>query len=389
MTTHSTATRVCGVLTGALMFLVVAPASAATLTVSNGASPCPGATYTTIQSAIDAATAHDEVTVCAGTYAEQILVAADKDGLVLRSSEPLAAILQAPATMADPGDIVRINAAHDVTLEGFTIAGPLPNPLFCSLFPRAGVRVDGSGSAILRNDRITDIRSEDPALRGCQNGIAILVGSQASGEIGSALIEHDTIEAYEKTGVLVENAGSRAVIVDNRVTGDGPSAQIAQNGIQVSFGADAFVGNNWVSGQIYSPSPLASALLFYLPGHVTVVGNHVHDADFGIATVDATAPEIRDNEVAACTSAGIDLDEDTLGTTCALVVGNESHGNGMDGIYVSASSTNNDLRENRMFADRELDARDDSTGGGTAGTANRWHRDRCKTDNHGGLLCTR
>jgi parallel beta-helix repeat protein len=105
-------------------------------------------------------------------------------------------------------------------------------------------------------------------------------------------------------------------------------------------------------------------------------------------TVDATAPEIRDNTVAACTAEGFDIDEETSGTTGALIVGNESHDNGLDGIYVSGSSANNDIRENHMFADRELDARDDSTGHGTAGTANRWRRDRCKTDNRGGLLCT-
>ena len=388
MTNRLSCVRACGVLTGALMFVVAAPAWAATLRVSNSASPCPGATYVTIQSAVDAAASHDEVTVCAGTYAEQITISAGKDGLVLRSSSPLAAVIQAPATMTDPGDIVRINAARDVTLEGFTIAGPLPNALFCSLLPRTGVRVDGGGSAIIRDDRLTDIRSEDPALRGCQNGIPILVGSEPEGEIGSATVEHDTIEAYEKTGVLVDNAGSSALIVENKVTGDGPNAQIAQNGIQVSNGADAFVGNNWVSGQIYSPSPLASGLLFYLPGRVSAVGNQVRDADFGIVTVDATAPEIRDNTVAACTAEGFDIDEETSGTTGALIVGNESHDNGLDGIYVSGSSANNDIRENHMFADRELDARDDSTGHGTAGTANRWRRDRCKTDNRGGLLCT-
>ncbi len=364
-----------------------ATASAATLTVSNGSAPCPDATYATIQSAIDAASPHDEVQVCAGTYAEQITIAAGKDGLVVRSREPLAAVIQAPATMADPGDIVRINAAHGVSLQGFTIAGPLPDALFCSAFPRTGIRVDGGGFAIVRANRIVDVRSTNPALRGCQNGVPILVGSQPEGEIGSAYIDHNTIEAYEKTGILVDNAGSSAVIIGNAIAGDGPSETIAQNGIQVSNGATADVSTNEVWGQVYSPSPLGSGILFYLPGRVSAEGNVVHNADYGLVTVDAPAPILEHNTAFACTVDGIDVDESVTGTSGALIVANESRDNGLVGIYVSASSKSGVLDSNVMSGDAQFDARDDSSGQGTAGTANVWAHDRCKTDNHGGRLC--
>jgi parallel beta-helix repeat protein len=379
--------RMCGLFAGAVTFAVAASASAATRTVGNGATACRGATYATIQAAVSAAAPHDEISVCPGTYAEQITIPAGKDGLVLRSRTPRAAIITAPATMADPGDIVRINGARDVTLEGFTIAGPLPDALFCSLFPRSGVRVDGGGSATILGNRISDIRSADVAFRGCQNGAAVIVGSEREGEVGSARIEGNSIDGFQKTGILVENNGSNAVVVLNEITGDGPSTTIAQNGIQISFGADARVEGNWVSGEIYAPSPLSSAILLYAPGRTSVLGNQVRDADYGIITADAASPEIRGNTVSACTANGIDLDEETLGTTNAVVLDNESHDNGLDGIYVSALSSASTIRDNRMFADRELDARDDSVGKGTAGTASVWSRDRCKSDNHGGLLC--
>ena len=306
---------------------------------------------------------------------------------MLQASEALLAVIEAPAAMADPGDIVRINAARDVALAGFTVEGPLPNTLFCSVFPRTGLRVNGGGSAIVRGNRFTEIRSEDPALRGCQNGVAVLVGYAPEGTTGSAVIEQNPIEAYQKAGVVVDNAGSSALIVGNKITGDGPITTIAQNGIQVSNGADALVNGNWVSGQVYSPSPAGAALFFYRPGTSYVVGNVVQRADYGIYTVDAVSPAIQNNTVLACTVNGMDLDEETTGTTGALVRANDSRDNGANGIYVSVSSKQNALGENQMFGDGALDARDDSAGNGTAGTANMWIHNHCKTDNHGGLLC--
>ncbi len=391
--------RASGVVAFGLVVFGAGSASAATLRVGAGgvgargvgagSSPCPGATFSKIQAAIDAAAPGDEIAVCPGTYAEQLVIPAGKSGLVVRSTQPRAAEIEAPATMSDPGDIVRIHAARDVTLEGFTIAGPLPDALFCSLYPRAGVRVDWRSLCHDRDNHITEIRSRSAAYRGCQSGFAILVGSELEEEVGTARVEGNAIDAFQKTGILVDHAGSSAFVVGNQVTGDGPSVTIGQNGIQISYGAVAFVTDNWVSGEIYAPSPISAAILLYLPGRTSLLGNHVSDADYGIFTADAPAPQIEGNEVFACTADGIALDEETSGTTGARVEGNEAHDNGLDGIYVSRMSSQSVVRENRMFADGELDARDDSSGHGTAGTANTWVANHCKTDNHGGLLCER
>ena len=56
-------------------------------------------------------------------------------------------VIKAPLVMTDPGDIVTINGAQNITLRDFTVAGPLPDSLFCSLFLRTGVRVIGGGTS--------------------------------------------------------------------------------------------------------------------------------------------------------------------------------------------------------------------------------------------------
>jgi pectin methylesterase-like acyl-CoA thioesterase len=54
----------------------VQPAGAKTLQVTNTASPCEGSdpTFTTIQSAVNAASKGDTVVVCQGTYPEQVSI---------------------------------------------------------------------------------------------------------------------------------------------------------------------------------------------------------------------------------------------------------------------------------------------------------------------------
>jgi hypothetical protein len=76
--------------------------------------------------------------------------------------------------MTDPGDIVYVEGARDVSIDRFVISGPLPDSQFCSSFTRTGVRIGKGGSASLADNYITEIRAASPALRGCQNGIGVL-----------------------------------------------------------------------------------------------------------------------------------------------------------------------------------------------------------------------
>ena len=367
--------------------LVASPSFAKEITVGVAGSDCRHPDYATIQGAIDAAAPHDTIQVCPGTYREQVAIPAGKDGLTLRSRKRHAAVIEAPAVMSDPGDVVRISTSRDVTFEGFKVAGPLPDALFCSgTFTRVGIAVDGGASATIRGNHVTQMRSASDALRGCQNGTAIQVGTRAS-DVGEARIEDNVIDSFQKSGIVVEHAGSRAIVAYNRVTGDGPSTVIAQNGIDVNFGADGVVEGNRVKGESYTPSPIASGILFYQPGRVRAVGNLVEKADLGIAVVDGAGVEIEENVVVDSPGIGIDLDEVDTGTTGARVERNVARGSGDDSFFASALSAGNRIRENAFLHGSHLDAEDQSSGSGTAGTGNSWEKNLCKTDNKGGALC--
>jgi parallel beta-helix repeat protein len=329
-----------------------------TLRVDDDLAQCPTAEYQTIQEAVDAAAPNTRIVVCPGTYAEQVTVGAGKDGLDLVSHVSEAAVIRAPATAAEPGDIVLVDGARDVVLRDFTVAGPLPDTLFCSVARRTGVRVTGGGSAAILRNHVTEIRSTSPALRGCQNGIAIAVDAGSEAEVA-----WNRVDLYQKGGVLVNGEGAKAVVRGNTISDAGATEITAANGIQVSRGAEALVAKNDVSGNVYdlAPASSGSGILLYQPGAVTVEGNTVSRNDDGIVLVTTQGATIRHNVA-----------------TEQIVY---------DGLYADSTSTGNRFEGNRASSNAEHDCHDDSVGTGTAGTANEWTRNRGETENREGL-CT-
>ena len=112
-------------------------------------------------------------------------------------------------------------------------------------------------------------------LNGSQHGVGVLyttidqtgttTGLSAKGTLSGTTISH-----YQKNGVVISGAGAVVTANNNTVTGEGPVTYIAQNGIQVSFGASAKLFGNNVSLNNYTPSKVtACGLLIYKAGGVS------------------------------------------------------------------------------------------------------------------------
>ena len=134
---------------------------------------------------------------------------------------------------------------------------------------------------------------------------------------------------------------------------------IAQNGIQVAFGASANVHHNEVSENIFSPGTFSATgvLLFDDPsvaptGNVVVEHNKITRNDEGILSESTQGVKIRYNRTVANSYDGIGL-VDTQG---ANVSHNHSSANNLDGIYVSTDSTGNSITNNWLIDNGEHDA---------------------------------
>ncbi len=371
--------------------------------------------YSTIQAAVNAARPNDTIKVDPGTYQEQVTI--NKDGIKLEGSGQDSTFIEAPAVLTGFHAVVEVSGAQNVTLDGFTIEGPASTANSGgSLY---GIRIDGGGSATITRNHITKI--EDTPFDGVQEGIAIDVGRASEGQTGSATISDNTIDNYQKGGIVVSNAGSSAEIDHNVVVGAGPTPLIAQNGIEIADGATADVSHNDISGNVYTPQTAASTgILLYSPGTVTLDHNTLSNNDVGIYSYGATGPDIDHNQVTGSTFDGIILDTTTgaqvshnttddngFGDNTGNPTGdggialfnspggvstgntidhNESSGNKGDGIFVDSASTSNVFDQNQLSGNTNLDAEDLSTGSGTAGTGNTWTHNHGKTSNPHGLV---
>jgi parallel beta-helix repeat protein len=186
-------------------------------------------------------------------------------------------------------------------------------------------------------------------------GTIVLVSTQ------NALVEFNHLIRHGGSGVFLGGAVSDTVIRFNRM--DDGSTGINSN---VQFAAT--------------------------PNEVRIEKNHIRGGtNDGIRLNNTDNSTVSGNKVEGKARDGIRLQNDS---NMNAVNNNLSRDNGRDGIRVesptstptpSAQSSANTIEMNKMLGNVEHDCHDDTTGAGTAGTANFWIKNNGKTQNRPGL----
>jgi nitrous oxidase accessory protein NosD len=277
----------------------------ARLVVDDDKVECPNAGFTHIQDAIDAASPGDHIRICKGTYVEQLTIrkALDIDadsGAVLMPSamKPNTTSLFSGAPIATA---ILVADATDVSISGLTVDG-LNNGISECAPDLEGITFQNASGNIVR----AAIRNFKLAtgLGGCQSGTGLFVQS-GGGKISKVEIEDCTIHDFQKNGITANEIGTTAFIRRNVVTGIGPTAAIAQNGIQIGFGAGGAIAKNVVTNNVYSAcsavtmcAAVATNILVTQSDGVEVSGNKAGISQVAIF-VNGNGAEVERNETFA------------------------------------------------------------------------------------------
>jgi parallel beta-helix repeat protein len=241
-----------------------------------------------------------EVHVCKGTYEEQLTI---KRGLSIVGSlaevklPGSATLSTGPCDVQEPGyeeqDLVTIcgtGTVETVKISGVTFNDSAPATPECGK-QFFGILVGGKIKLVMTGSTVSHAGANP--INGCQQGVAVQVGHKYKvNTVGTARLENDRITGYQKNGVTVDNAGSKATITKDRIMSS-PTPETANNGIQISRGAEANVISSQISGNECN-APVcgsgskaeeeedAAGVLFFEEAKGSVTNSQIIENDIGI-----------------------------------------------------------------------------------------------------------
>jgi nitrous oxidase accessory protein NosD len=378
------------------VFLVALGGHLMAATVQVGTCRSGVATFSTIQSAVNASPAGARVLVCPGTYPEQVVI---KKALTLRGVQsgtlgaavivaPAGGVVQNTTSLATGNPIaaqILVTGTTDVSISNLTIDGSNNgiSSSACTPLNLIGLYYQNASG------RVNHVAALNQALTGssigCQVGLGIFVQS-GNGGTSTVAVTNSHVQNYQKNGITGNEVGTTVVISRNTVIGQGPTNGAAENSIQIGFGATGKISSNTAMDDIWAPDTLsdtadaASGILVFASAGVTVSGNTVGNTQFGIAFVSdpisgtADGGIIKGNKITAthildgielCSSSNTVHDNTINGSaesaihvdsSCGSVMNNVVSENTLNdacaGILLGTAAGSNDIDSNAFFNTR-------------------------------------
>lgn len=282
-----------------------------------------------ITRAVEVVESAGTVHISAGTFVEQVIV----DGKRV--------------TLQGQGEQTVIKSPTGMLAGSFTAGGAVYRPVVMVTNSDQAVirdlKVDGNdngqnngqflgvgyynASGTIENLDVVNVRISDSS--GIQTGRAIY--GRAEGDARQLNITNNRIANYQKNAIELHGSSLTAVVADNTMDGGGETSVIGRNGIVIRDGASGSVVSNTVSGHHFvdtaSAQAMASGILLYYSGVVTIGGNILSGNEAAIATLDApTGTSITGNQFRVDDQARNVVDIEINGGDVAIGSGNKFGG---------------------------------------------------------------
>lgn len=389
----------------------------------------------TIAHAVSEAPSGAKISVGAGTFTTPLAISQSLSIVGTVQSGANATVLNPSSTVPDTdstyqnaspqtiGALVDVTGGATVGLTDLTINGAGTSATF------SGCQDDFVGvyfhnaSGSLTNVGVKGVELPQVDF-GCQDGLAVYAATDEGSATGSAVtMSSVNVKTYDKNGITCSDPHTSCTITNSTVKGIGPTPLIAQNGIQLSYGAVGTVTGTTISGNSYTGGGTdnqATGILIYDTAATSVTGDTLSANDINIfAGADSGATggnwTISSNTVSGATDNvtngdpgngegneyGDGIQVDGVNSTNPTAVdsntssSNYEYGVGLydssdvtvsgnttntnyDGIFVDSASSGNDITSNVAKHNTRYDLEDLSTGGGTSGTDDTWSSNTCK-----------
>ncbi len=239
-----------------------------------------GSYHCTIQAAVNAASAGDLIEISAGTYTEQVIVNG-LNNLTLRGigsgsnpasntiirSPSIGSMTPTPVFGGTAKAIVSIQNCIGVTIDNLRVDGNFLNTCGSD---QIGISYWEAGGTV-EDAVITNVR--DNPISGCQDGVALHADNLTAGPFTLNVTRTALLE-YQKNGTAFSGPGRTITMTDCTVTGAGPTAVTAQNGVQIGFGSSGTLTDCTISGHFYTgPTYSASGVLPVLTSGTVSLNN--------------------------------------------------------------------------------------------------------------------
>ncbi len=178
-----------------------------------------------------------------------------------------------------------------------------------------------------------------------------------TGSTAKVTVHQNSVSGYGKDGITCGDIGASCSITANTITTT-PTADVAQNGIQVGFGATATINANYVTGNDWTAygsdssnpevqSDFASGVLLYAAGvnsagaaktSIAVGGNTLKGNQIGVEVVDSEA-DVANNSITETASGALPDSIGVFGVGCDDYCGYFSDHPGGAALNTKASAT--------------------------------------------------